>query len=209
MAYDLTPMLDPKHTALLIFECQEGTIGEASHLPTLAAAVSAGNVVPNIASLLDGARKAGARVFYCKIDKRNDGVGDPGNTPLLMRLRRQSKETSVALGMGEIIAALAPREGDVVVAREHGLTGFYESGLDAYLRNTGIKTVVITGVSVNIGVIGTTIEAVNRGYTAVVPTDCVAGDPPEYAEQALRYSVRNIAFMSTSGEIANIWSKAS
>jgi nicotinamidase-related amidase len=60
---------------------------------------------------------------------------------------------------------------------------------------------------VNIGVLGTAIEAVNRGYTVVVPTDCVAGDPPEYAEQALRYSVRNIAFLSTRTEIETIWKR--
>jgi nicotinamidase-related amidase len=58
---------------------------------------------------------------------------------------------------------------------------------------------------VNVGVLGTTIEAVNRGYTVVVPTDCVAGDPPEYAEQALRYSVRNLAFLSTCAEIEAAW----
>ena len=88
------------------------------------------------------------------------------------------------------------------------MTGFYESGLDAYLRNIGTKTVILTGVSVNVGVLGTAIEAVNRGYTVVVPTDCVAGDPPEYAEAALRYSVRNIAFLSTREEIETTWSAA-
>lgn len=51
---------------------------------------------------------------------------------------------------------------------------------------------------------GTAFEAVNRGYTVVVPTDCVAADPPEYKE-ALRYSVRNVAFPSTAAEIARIW----
>ncbi len=33
---------------------------------------------------------------------------------------------------------------------------------------------VVTGVSVNIAVAGATIEAVNRGYPVVIPTDCVA-----------------------------------
>ena len=38
MAYDLTPHLIPSHTAILVFECQEGVIGSQSHLPGLAAA---------------------------------------------------------------------------------------------------------------------------------------------------------------------------
>ena len=107
--------------------------------------------------------------------------------------------------MGPVVAELAPREGDVVVSREHGMTGFYASGLDATLRGCGVRSVVIAGVSLNVGVMGTAFEAVNRGYTVVVPTDCVAADPPEYKEPALRYSVRNVAFLSSAAEIAKIW----
>jgi len=205
MPYDITPYLTPAHTALLVFECQEGVIGERSHLPTLAAAARARDLVPNIAALLDAARAVGARVFYCKVARRRDDVCSPLNTPLEIRLRSQSPEAPGGPDMGDVVAGLAPQAGDVVVTREHGLTGFYESGLDVFLRNTNVRTVVLTGVSVNIGVLGTAIEAVNRGYTVVVPTDCVAGDPPEYAEQALRYAVRNIAFLTTRSEIEAAW----
>jgi nicotinamidase-related amidase len=204
MAYDLRPLLNPDHSALLVFECQEGVIGVQSHLPTLAAAARASDIVENIASLLEAARAAGAGRFYCKVRKRPDGVGNPFNTPLEMRMRAQSSQSG-GPDMGDIVSELAPQDGDVVVCREHGLTGFYESGLDSFLRNTGTRTVVITGVSVNIGVLGTAIEAVNRGYGVVIPTDCVAGDPPEYAEEAVRYSLRNIAFLSTRAAIEALW----
>ncbi|MBW2273526.1 MAG: cysteine hydrolase [Deltaproteobacteria bacterium] len=209
MTYDVAPLLAPAQCALLVFECQEGVIGEGSQLPTLAAAARAGALVPNIAVLLAAARAAGAGVFYCKVAKRRDGVGSPCNTPLELRLRGQGSGAPGGPDLGDIVAELAPQPGDVVVSREHGLTGFYESGLDSYLRNTGVRTVVLTGVSVNVGVLGTAIEAVNRGYTVVVPTDCVAGDPPEYAQQALRYSVRNVAFLATGAEIEAVWSASS
>jgi hypothetical protein len=60
-------------------------------------------------------------------------------------------------------------------------------------------------VSANVGVIGTSIEALNHGYRLVVATDCIAADPPEFGEQMMRYSYRNIAYLSTSGQIAQIW----
>jgi nicotinamidase-related amidase len=163
-------------------------------------------MIEHIGALLSVARSAQVRVFYCTVAKRRDGVGNPFNTPLEIRLRARSGEPTAGPDMGDVVADLAPQPGEVVVARQHGMTGFYESGLDAYLRNCGIRTVVLTGVSVNIGILGTAIEAVNHGYTVVVPTDCVAGDPPEYAEQALRYSVRNVAFLSTRAEIEGVWS---
>ncbi|MEE8312809.1 MAG: isochorismatase family protein, partial [Myxococcota bacterium] len=59
-----------------------------------------------------------------------------------------------------------------------------------------------------IGILGTTIEAMNRGYRVVLPTDCVAADPPEYAEQVLRYTFRNIAFLTTAAQIADAWGVA-
>ena len=45
------------------------------------------------------------------------------------------------------MAPIAPQPQDVVFRREQGLTGFYATGLDPYLRNTGVKTVIITGSS--------------------------------------------------------------
>jgi nicotinamidase-related amidase len=93
----------------------------------------------------------------------------------------------------------------VVFRREQGLTGFYATGLDPYLRNTGVTTVVVTGVSLNIAVLGTAIEAMNRGYTVVVPEDCVASDPPEYAATALRYTMRNIAYVVPSAVLVGHW----
>ena len=202
MGFELSRYLRPEDCSVLVFECQEGVVGAGSFLPGLAAAVRDGGMLESIAGLLDSARSAGARVIYCTAEKRLDGVGNPFNTPIEMRLRAQGGSVP---DMGDVVAEVAPRDGEVVVRREHGMTGFYESGLDAYLRNSGTQTLILTGVSVNIGVLGTAIEAVNRGYTVVVPTDCVAGDPPEYAEAALRYSVRNLAFLSTRDEIEGAW----
>lgn len=208
MTFDLAAHCPPASSALVVFECQEGVVLPTGHLPGLAAAVEAGDVIEHIAALQEAARTNGVPVFFCAVRRRADGVGNPFNTPLEQRLRARAGDAGTVPEMGPIVEALAPRPGEVVVERQHGLTGFYESGLDAYLRNCGVRTLVLTGVSVNLGILGTAIEAVNRGYRVVVPTDAVAGDPPEYAEQALRYSVRNVAFLSTSDEIAAIWREA-
>jgi nicotinamidase-related amidase len=202
---DLAPILAPQQSALLVFECQQGVIGAGGAIPGLVAAVRESGMLETLADLLDAARSAGVRVFYCTVEKRADGVGHPFNTPLEMRLRATDPGQGGGPRMGPVVAELAPQRGDVVVSREHGMTGFYESGLDATLRNCGVRSVVITGVSLNVGVMGTAFEAVNRGYRVVVPSDCVAADPPEYKEPALRYSIRNVAFLSTAAEIARIW----
>ena len=108
-------------------------------------------------------------------------------------------------GHGPIVAELAPRAEDITIAREHGMTGFYTTPLDAYLRNLGVSTVVVVGVSANIAVNGTAIEAMNRGYHVIVPGDCVAGDPPEYVESLLRYTIRNVALVVPSEQLLHHW----
>ena len=205
MAFDLSSLLVPERCGILVFECQEGVIGAGSMIPGLATAVKEGGIVANIATLLERGRSAGARVFYCAVKKRADGVGNPFNTPLEAKLRDQSGGEGKVFDAGPIVKELAPEPGDVVIERAHGMSGFYESGLDAFLRNTGVTTTIVCGVSVNVGVMGTTIEAVNHGYSVVVPSDCVAGDPPEYAEQALRYSIRNVAYVTPSAAILDAW----
>lgn len=205
MPIDIAPHLDPDRCALVVFECQEFIVGPESHLPGLAASVRDGDVLAHIAQLIEAARAANVTVVYCTFDP---SVGDSRpslNTPLALRMRASGEAHDSAPTMGDVIGVLAPAAGDVVLARGHGLTGFSAGDLDAHLSEVGVETVVLTGVSVNIGVLGTAIEAVNRGYTVVVPTDCVASDPPEYAESVLRYTVRNIALLSTASEVAVRW----
>jgi nicotinamidase-related amidase len=104
-----------------------------------------------------------------------------------------------------IVSELAPGPADVIVERSHGMTGFHGTELDNCLRDLGVRTVIPTGVSANIGVLGTAIEAINHGYRLVFAADCIAGDPPEYADQVVKYSLRNIGYLSTSKAIADIW----
>jgi nicotinamidase-related amidase len=66
--------------------------------------------------------------------------------------------------------------------------------------------VVATGVSVNLGVLGLAIEAVNLGYRVVIPRDAVAGIPDEYAEAVLRETLPLIATVTTVDAVLEAWS---
>lgn len=187
-------------------ECQENLLGAHSILPGLARAAATVGLIPNLAKLFTAARRVGVRIYYCTDERRPDGFGFARNSMVAMRM---VGDTDGSGGHGPVMAEIAPQPEDVVFRREQGLTGYYATGLDAYLRNTGVTTVIITGVSLNIAVIGTAIEAMNRGYTVIVPDDCVASDPPEYAETAMRYTMRNIAFIVPSRTITECWAVVS
>jgi nicotinamidase-related amidase len=204
--FDVTPHLDPTRTAVVNMECQVGLLGPESILPGLARSAEAIGLVGNLRALFDAARGVGVRIYYCTDERRADGFGFANNTFVTRHSPEGRRDT---FGLGEVMPEIAPQPEDIVFRREQGLTGFYATGLDPYLRNTGVTTVVITGVSLNIAVLGTAIEAMNRGYTVVVPNDCIASDPPEYAEIVGRYTLRNIAYVVPSRTITDFWTSSS
>jgi len=51
--------------------------------------------------------------------------------------------------------------------------------LDVVLRNLGVSTIVVVGVSLNIAIPNVVMDAVNAAYRVVVPRDAVAGIPTE------------------------------
>ncbi len=202
MPIDPAPYLDPATCAVINMECQENLIGPTSVLPGLARSAAECGLVENLSGLFNAARRVGTRIYYCTDDRRSDGWGR--NRNLFVHLRMTDQKEQVG-GHGPVVAPIAPRPADIVFHREQGLTGFFGTGLDGYLRATGVTTVIVTGVSLNIAVLGTAIEAMNLGYWVIVPSDCTASDPPEYAHHVLKYTMRNIALVTTSHNIINHW----
>ena len=202
MPLDLTPHLDPATTAVVALEVQENLLlPEKAMIPGLAANATAIGLIDRLATLYAAARRVGVRVVYVTDERRRDGVGAARN----MMIDRVITGTPRSEGHGPIVAQLAPHPEDITLERHHGMTGFFTTPLDTYLRNLGVQTVILTGVSANIAINGTSIEAMNRGYRVIVPSDCIAGDPPEFVEQLLRYVIRNVAMVSPVQPILDHW----
>ena len=201
MPVDLRTLLEPKHTAVLVMECQEGVIGSAAAgFNALAEAVERHGVVPRIAALLGAARRASVPVFYLNASRRADSGGSTANC-LLLALGRKGEPLVPGTPRHSVVEPLRPQDGDFVVNRFHGVTPFHGTELDSLLRNLGVKTVVAAGVSVNVGITGLTIEAVNCGYQVVLARDAVTGTPDEYVEAVLQNSLRLLATVATVDEV--------
>jgi nicotinamidase-related amidase len=79
-----------------------------------------------------------------------------------------------------ILSDLKPLPGEHVV--KAGVDKFFNTDLEAYLKDRGIKQVIITGIVAEGAVLGTSIGASLRGFKVVVPVDGTASSEP-YAEQ--------------------------
>ena len=79
-------------------------------------------------------------------------------------------------------AAIKPRTGEWY--RQGGPDKFLGSTLQATLKQAGIKTVIICGNSFQGATVGTSQEAVQRGYKVIVPVDCSAGESVYHEQYA-------------------------
>jgi nicotinamidase-related amidase len=184
--------------AMLINECQNGmTAPDLASREGLAAQAEQRGMVKHIAALADTFRAAGRPVLHCTIVPRADWAGFTANCLLLGSLKKAGAvvEGSPA---AQIHPDLTPLDGDIVVRRMHGLTPFHGTELEPILRNLGVRTVVITGVSTNIGIPGACLDAVNRGFQVVVPEDCTAGAWPEAHEFQVTHTLPLLATVTTS-----------
>jgi nicotinamidase-related amidase len=96
-------------------------------------------------------------------------------------------------------------DGDLVLPRYHGLSPMTGTPLDSLLRNAGVTTIVVAGVSLNVAIPNLVFDAVNRAYQVVVVTDAVAGIPLEYGESVLRHSLALLATLATTDEVVAAW----
>ena len=183
---------DPDATALVVIDMQRDFVepgGFGAALGNDTSPLQA--VIAPCRRMLDAARAAGMMVIHtreghspdladCPPTKIARGrgeirIGDPGPMGrLLVRGERGH----------ELVPELAPRDGEVVVDKP-GKGAFCATDLELILRNHGIKSLLVTGVTTEVCVHTTVREANDRGYECVVLSDCVGSYFPEFQRVAL------------------------
>jgi nicotinamidase-related amidase len=186
-------------------EIQRGVVGDLSSFPQLAESAARVGVVPNTARLLHAARHHGVPVVHCTAEFRADRAGSTVNCQLIAAMVRNPEHLLVGTPPTELIPELGPEPSDLVCPRFHGVSPFSGTSLDTWLRSLRVDTVVATGVSVNLGILGLAIEACNLGYQVVVPRDTVAGLPDEYADAVLDNTFPLISTLTTTDALLSAW----
>lgn len=205
-APDLASLLVPDTAAVVTMECQRGVVGDLATFPALRSAVDEQGTIERAADVVRAARTVGASVVHALAHFRADRRGSPTNAPLLAHAATIPGQLLEGSPAAELTPELGPEPGDLVSARYHGVSPFGGTDLDALLRACGVTTVVAVGVSLNVGVLGLCIEAVNLGYRVVVPLDATVAVPPAAATGIVRSTLQQLATISTSAAVVEAWS---
>ena len=183
---------DPKTTALLIIDMQRdfvmpGGFGEAlgNDVTPLQATIAPTRRV------LEAARKTGMLVIHTREGHRPDLTDCP---PTKLARGRGKTRIGDAGPMGrilvrgaighDIVPELYPAAGEPVIDKP-GKGAFYATDLELILRDRGIRTLIVCGVTTEVCVHTSVREANDRGYECVVLSDCVGSYFPEFQKAAL------------------------
>jgi nicotinamidase-related amidase len=184
--------LEPRATALLMIDMQRDFVEPGGFGEMLGNDVSLlRSTIEPCRKVLEAARRAGITIIHTREGHRPDLSDAPPS-----KLRRGKLETGIGdpgpmgrvLVRGEhghdIIPELYPIAGEPVVDKP-GKGAFYDTDLDLILKNRGISTLIVCGVTTEVCVNTTVREANDRGYECVVLKDCVGSYFPEFQRVAL------------------------
>jgi nicotinamidase-related amidase len=183
---------EPQSTALLIIDMQRDFVEPGGFGEMLGNDVSLlRSAIEPCRRVLEAARRAGLTVIHTREGHRPDLSDAPP-----AKLRRGG----LAVGIGDvgpmgrvlvrgeyghdIIPELYPIAGEPVVDKP-GKGSFYDTDLNLILKNRGIGTLIVCGVTTEVCVHTTVREANDRGYECVVLSDCVGSYFPEFQRVAL------------------------
>ena len=205
MAPSLAELVTPGRCALLLQEVQRGVVEPGHGLGQLAQAVEEIGLVPRLRQLTAAARSVGVPVVHCTAADLKNRFGANHNARLFAAALQAGTLQETDGDKVQPVDGLWA-DGDLVIPRFHGLSPLTGSQLDSLLRNEGMTTLVITGVSLNVAIPNLVFDAVNRSYQVVVATDAVAGVPVEYGQQVVEHTLRLLATLATVAQLLDVWS---
>lgn len=184
--------LDPSRVALVCIDFQRDFMEPGGFGETLGNNVSLlRSTIEPTAAVLAAARAQGWTIIHTREGHRPDltdlfpAKRDRGNPSLRIGEEGPMGRVLVRGARGhDIIAELAPREGEVVLDKP-GKDSFYGTDLDTILRARGITQLIITGVTTEVCVQSTARAANDRGFECLVLSDCTGSYFPEFHSSAL------------------------
>jgi nicotinamidase-related amidase len=181
--------IDPATTALVLIDLQRGIV----NTPTAPHAAS--DVIGRAALLARRFRERRALVVLVHVDAGANGELFP--SPLADTPRPAHHFTP---DWSTIVSELGPEPGDAIVTK-HQPNAFYATDLDVHLRARGIRTIVLAGISTNVGVEATARAAHERRYDQIFIEDAMTARDAEAHAGTIRHTFPTMGRVRSAEEV--------
>ena len=200
MPSSLGEFVDPKHTALIMWDFQKGLAGRASNAAPMQEAAK---------RLLKAADDAGVFVIWSRHTLPPFDIL-PGPWMLLMMKRQgvsRPEDVKPVFQKGgedvEFVPGFEPAPHHLVLEKSQPSL-FVDTPLDNRLKARGIWTVVLAGFATDIGIDFNARHASAEGYFAIVAEDACGAHTPEGHERSLAY-LRGWVQVASTSSIMQAW----
>jgi ureidoacrylate peracid hydrolase len=209
-------LLDLERTAVVVIDMQNDFVSTEGWMASLGVDVMAARaLIDPINRVLASSRHCGVPVIWVNWGVRPDrlnlspstqhpfnpngrGAGLSGVVTGSPRAHRLLQEGSWG---AQIIEELAQDPSDVHVEK-HRISGFWDTPLEAILRNLDVTTLLFVGVNADHCVLATLMDANFKGFDTVLIEDCTATTSPEFCLRATFHNVRFcFGFTTTSASL--------
>lgn len=182
----LRDALNPATLALIIYDMQAGIVSQIA---------DADRVLANVRKLRDAAHSRGVRTVFTRhyfMPSEFAGVFQLRQAKIWQGKDRAA-ETRPLIPHGspgfELVEGLEPRPGEAVIDKVT-MSAFEGTPLNFVLRDCGVRTYLIAGIALEIGIEPTVRHSTDLGYIPIVVRDaCGSGD-----QSAGERSLSSIAF---------------
>ncbi|MCX6177832.1 MAG: hydrolase [Chlorobiales bacterium] len=157
-------LFDKITTALVIIDLQKGITA----LP--AEPYEAQAVVINAAKLAEAFRKNQMSVFLVRVSASSDSKD---RLSPITDCISTGRKTTFSADWSEIVPELTPKDDDQIITKKQW-GAFYGTDLDLQLRRRKIETIVLCGISTNIGVESTARCAYEYGFQQIFVEDAMS-----------------------------------
>lgn len=181
--------LNSARTALVVIDLQEGI------LPFAGGPHSAADVVARAARLAEKFRTSAAPVILVRVGWSADFA-----EALKQPVDAQAPAQALPENWWHYPIALGKKESDLeVTKRQWG--AFYGTDLELQLRRRGIDTIVLCGISTNIGVESTARNAWELGFNLIVVEDACSAASAEQHQGSMTHIFPRIGRVRTTEEV--------
>lgn len=176
--------IDAKRTALVLIDLQNGITNRelSPH--------SGGKVVENASKLINAFSEKGAFIVLVRVSSID------GKDMVKPKTDFQTNGMQYQKGWDNLVPEIAnSKNAHIVTKRQWG--AFYGTDLDLQLRRRGIDTIVLGGISTNIGVDTTAREAYQNGYNQIFAEDAMTAATKEEHDYVCKYIFPRIGKIRT------------
>lgn len=186
--------LESSRTVLIVWDMQYGIATRAFNY---------GEIVQKVRTLRNLFHESGLPVIYSQHTGLPYEYLSPANLDFFKRRGLDPKSGFMNEGSREwqIVEELSPAKEDLIL-RKHTASFFVGTMLEQMLRNRGIESLVLAGVSTDAGIEGTARHASYLGFRPIIVEDGVGSFDKEAHEKAL-WLMRRMFDVTSAESIAS------